>query len=97
MIKYLKPLQLYGETMKITCYMPSAVFLGLNFSDEYASVAMSDDCYLTAGLIGTFPRDETLLEKLVEPVRKFASLNLFNILHMDKDIGRREDEDEDSE
>ncbi|TXG64333.1 hypothetical protein EZV62_011327 [Acer yangbiense] len=64
MIKYMKPLQLFGETMKRTYYMPSAVFLGLNFTDEYASVAMSDDCYFLATLCGIFPRDETLLDKL---------------------------------
>ncbi|KAK2664026.1 hypothetical protein Ddye_002600 [Dipteronia dyeriana] len=52
MIKYLKPLQLFGETMERTHHMPSAVFLGLNFSDEYTSVAISDDCYLTAIFCG---------------------------------------------
>ncbi|KAK4838703.1 hypothetical protein QYF36_015781 [Acer negundo] len=62
--EYLKPLQLFRETMKRTYYMPSAVFLALSFRDEYVSVGYSDYSYLTADLFGVFPRDETLLDKL---------------------------------
>ncbi|KAI9161774.1 hypothetical protein LWI28_020556 [Acer negundo] len=68
--EYLKPLQLFRETMKRTYYMPSAVFLALSFSDEYVSVGYSDYSYLTADLFGVFPRDETLLDKLVEVVQR---------------------------
>ncbi|TXG46264.1 hypothetical protein EZV62_028227 [Acer yangbiense] len=55
--------------MKRTYYMPSAVFLALSFRDEYVSVAISNYSYLTADLFGVLPRDETLLDKLVEVVQ----------------------------
>ncbi|KAK0598595.1 hypothetical protein LWI29_036149 [Acer saccharum] len=65
-IEYLKPSQLFRETMKRGCYHNPA-FLGFSFTDEYVRVAISDDCY--AWIHSEFPRDKTHLDKLVEVVQ----------------------------
>ncbi|KAK4850842.1 hypothetical protein QYF36_010233 [Acer negundo] len=63
MTEYLNPLQLFRQSKKRTYYMPPAVFLGLSFRDDYASVAISDQVYTTAFTHGVYPRDQ-LMDKL---------------------------------
>ncbi|TXG52078.1 hypothetical protein EZV62_021247 [Acer yangbiense] len=47
MAKYLKPLKMFEEGLKSTQY-ENTVFLGLNFGNKYVSMAISDDCYVSA-------------------------------------------------
>ncbi|TXG52077.1 hypothetical protein EZV62_021246 [Acer yangbiense] len=47
MAKYLKPLKMFEEGLKRTQY-ENTVFLGLNFGNKYVSMAISDDCYVSA-------------------------------------------------
>ncbi|KAK4849780.1 hypothetical protein QYF36_000730 [Acer negundo] len=69
MVEFLNPLHLFRQSKKRTYYIPSAVFLGLSFRDEYASVAISDKVYYTAHTYGVYPRDETFKDKLVDVVQ----------------------------
>ncbi|TXG68243.1 hypothetical protein EZV62_003178 [Acer yangbiense] len=89
--EYLKPSQLFRETMKGDYYNP--VFLGFSFTDKHVRLAISDDCnantyfdaYTRFGPSRSgFPRDDTLLEKLVDvvqwlqndPVEKYELMGL---------------------
>ncbi|TXG68745.1 hypothetical protein EZV62_003680 [Acer yangbiense] len=74
-IEYLKPSQLFRETMKRTYYSPSASFIALSFSDGFASLAISDECYLYALLSGIYPIDKTFpFDKLVDDVQSILEL-----------------------
>ncbi|KAK3220259.1 hypothetical protein Dsin_014229 [Dipteronia sinensis] len=57
MIDYLNPLQLFRQS--------------LCFTDESASMAMSDSCYFNARIYGIYPRDgvQSLLDNLVDEVQ----------------------------
>ncbi|TXG57595.1 hypothetical protein EZV62_015424 [Acer yangbiense] len=69
MIKYLKPLQFYQESLKRIFVTPPTVFLGLNVSDQFVSVATSDSKKLYACEVGFCMRDERILDKLVNEVQ----------------------------
>ncbi|KAK0597551.1 hypothetical protein LWI29_026457 [Acer saccharum] len=71
MIEYLNPLQLFRQSMKRTYYMPSAVFIGVCFTDEFASVAISNSCYFNTRIYGIYPRDDvqSLLDELVDEIQ----------------------------
>ncbi|KAK3220586.1 hypothetical protein Dsin_014556 [Dipteronia sinensis] len=64
---YLKPSQLFQETMKRGYYR--RVFLGFSFTDEYARVAINRYPSCRASSNGEFPRDKTLLDNLVDVVQ----------------------------
>ncbi|TXG68149.1 hypothetical protein EZV62_003084 [Acer yangbiense] len=70
MIKYMKPLKMFQETLKRTIEMPESVFIGFNVTDKNVSLAISDQCYLGEYGYGVFPRDQTLLDNLVSKVQK---------------------------
>ncbi|KAK0601768.1 hypothetical protein LWI29_027256 [Acer saccharum] len=68
MIKYLKPLQLFQESR-----MRGTVFLGLNFTDKFVSLSISDRFKSYATEFGAFPRDERILDNLVDKVQECVS------------------------
>ncbi|TXG68146.1 hypothetical protein EZV62_003081 [Acer yangbiense] len=69
MIKYMKPLKMFQETLKRTIDMPQSVFIGFNVTDKNVSLAVSDYCYLRARALCVLPRDQTLLDNLVSKVQ----------------------------
>ncbi|KAK0598508.1 hypothetical protein LWI29_035387 [Acer saccharum] len=69
MIKYMKPLKMFQETLKRTIDMPQSVFIGFNVTDKNVSLAVSDYCYLRAYGYDVLPRDQTLLDNLVSKVQ----------------------------
>ncbi|TXG68175.1 hypothetical protein EZV62_003110 [Acer yangbiense] len=69
MIKYMKPLKMFQETLKRTIEMPESVFIGFNVTDKNVSLAVSDQCYLGAYGYDVLPRDQTLLDNLVSKVQ----------------------------
>ncbi|KAK4836799.1 hypothetical protein QYF36_000284 [Acer negundo] len=80
-IDCLTPSQLFREIMKRDYYQNPA-FIGLSFTEEYVRVATSDDCH--EWIHDEFPRDETLLENLVDAVQGirnwYPSQNLYSLL-----------------
>ncbi|KAK0586050.1 hypothetical protein LWI29_000137 [Acer saccharum] len=69
-IQYLKPSQLFREVMKRDFYHYPA-FIGLSFTEEYVRVAISDKLF--AWIHGEFPRDDTILDMLVDAVQSIRN------------------------
>ncbi|KAK2660706.1 hypothetical protein Ddye_007239 [Dipteronia dyeriana] len=67
MAKYLKPLKMFEEGLK-TQY-EGTIFLGLNFGNKFASMAISDECYTYALAFCNRLRDEKMLDNLVLEVQ----------------------------
>ncbi|TXG68230.1 hypothetical protein EZV62_003165 [Acer yangbiense] len=69
-IEYLKPSQLFHETLKRKRDYENPVFLGFSFSKDYAIVTISYYTISRTSIYSEFERDTTLLDKLAEVVRK---------------------------
>ncbi|KAK1575425.1 hypothetical protein Q3G72_005404 [Acer saccharum] len=68
--EYLRPSQLFLETLKRKRDYENPVFLGFSFSKDYAIVTISYYTISRTSIYREFERDTTLLDKLIEVVQE---------------------------
>ncbi|KAK2635001.1 hypothetical protein Ddye_029793 [Dipteronia dyeriana] len=68
MMKYLKPLTLFVESLK-----NHSVLFGLSVCDKHVGLAISDHIKFAAYPYGYWPRDENYLDTLVNSIEGFMS------------------------